>query len=103
MMSMFNLVTSACLVLVNSVHCERREVHSTCSHVNVSRLNLSKLVLRDTTVRLRVVDVKIMEAVDNNLKKVDMVRCGEENSPGRAPPACSRWRGREEGSGFRCP
>ena len=79
---MFNLVTSACLVLVNSVHCDRREVHSTCSHVNVSRLNLSKLVLRDTTVRLRVVDMKIMEAVDNNLKKVDMVRCGEDGSPG---------------------
>ena len=35
--------------------------------------------------------------------QLDMVRCGEENSPGRAPPACSRWRGREEGSGFRCP
>ena len=73
----------------------KEEDHSTCSHVNVSRLNLSKLVLRDTTVRLRVVDMKIMHAVDNNLKKVDMVRCGEEDSPGRAPPACSRWLGRE--------
>ena len=101
---MFNLVTSACLVLVNTVHCERKDVHCTCSHVNVSRLNLSKLVLRDTTVRLRVVvDMKIMEAVDNNMNKMNMVRCGEEGSPGRAPPACSRWRGREEGSGFRCP
>ena len=26
-----------------------------------------------------------------------------EGSPVRAPPACSRWRGRAEGSGFRCP
>ena len=106
MMSMFNLVTSACLVLVNSVHCERRR--GSLYLLSRERLATESFQARSpryngTSEGGRREDHGCGRQQLEEGGQLDMVRCGEENSPGRAPPACSRWRGREEGSGFRCP
>ena len=100
-MSVVSMSISAVSMSMSVVCIARRKVDCTCSYVNISRLNLAKLIFRNTTVCLRMVVIILWWQRNRRWRR--WCRWQGEDSPVRGPPACSRWRGRAEGSGFRCP